>query len=100
MKFSTVLIIYNPNSTGNSAGAARDLQKRLQTSLKLPIRLLPTHYSGHAEELAYTGAKEHHNPLLVSSSGDGGYHEVINGAMRAQLTGAKPVCAVLPTGNA
>jgi diacylglycerol kinase family enzyme len=38
--------------------------------------------------------------LIISASGDGGYHDVINGALQAQTEGARPVCAVLPAGNA
>jgi len=54
----------------------------------------------HAEELAYKLAKESKRPLIISSSGDGGYNEVVNGAMRAKKEGAKPVTGLLPAGNA
>lgn len=101
MTYSTVAIIYNPNSTGSS----KTLAEKFQTSLveRIPdqkVELIPTEYRGHAEKLAYTFAKEYQNPLIISSSGDGGYHEVVNGAIKAQNEGSTPVVGLLPAGNA
>ena len=62
--------------------------------------MLPTERAGHAVELTYNFARAHPRPLIISASGDGGYNEVINGALRAQSEGSKPICAVLPSGNA
>lgn len=98
---SRVLVIYNPNSTGPS----RDLAEKLKADLEkadfsTPIELVATERAGHAVELAYQAAKDHERPLIVSSSGDGGYNEVVNGAMQAQAEGANPMCAVLAAGNA
>lgn len=77
------------------------LQSELAESLPdVQITLLPTKRAGHAVELAYNFAREHSNPLIISASGDGGYNEIINGALKAQSEGAKPICAVLPSGNA
>lgn len=99
--YSHIAIIYNPNSTGDSQQAAEDLTDYINAhDKKVKVELIPTKHAGHAEELAYKLAKKHSNPLIISSSGDGGYHEVINGAMTAQLEGASPICAVLPAGNA
>lgn len=99
--FSIVAIIYNPNSTGNSKEEADELAQELATrDLGVEVRLVPTERAGHAIELAYDLAKQYERPLLVSSSGDGGYNEVINGAMLATEEGATPVCAVLAAGNA
>lgn len=99
MKYSKIVIIYNPKSTGESKRAALDLQKELTRGLsKTKIECLPTKYAGHAEELACQISKEEKTPLIISSSGDGGYNEVINGAMRAGNTDC--TCAVLPAGNA
>lgn len=96
--FSEVMIIYNPNSTGDSESNARDLQKRLKKSLKdIEITCIATKYAGHAEKLAGEFAKKYKKPLIVSSSGDGGYHEVVNGIMQAN---ANAIAAVLPSGNA
>src|SRR4051812_13045559 len=92
--YTEVAIIYNPNSTGNAEENAKQLQADLRSSLPgLAVRLLPTERAGHAIELAYGFAKKHKNPLIVAASGDGGYNEVINGALRAQGEGASPVCA-------
>jgi diacylglycerol kinase (ATP) len=99
--YSNIAIIFNPNSTGDAPGNARQLRSDLRASLPdIPVILLPTQYAGHAEELAYRFATKYKKPLIVSASGDGGYNEVINGALRAQSEGAKPICAVLPSGNA
>lgn len=101
MKFTDVAIIYNPNSTGPSDRYAKDLRgdlKKLYPNLNSSLHA--TKHAGHAETLAYTCAKASKNPLIISSSGDGGYNEVINGALRAQNEGAHPVCAILAAGNA
>jgi diacylglycerol kinase (ATP) len=101
MHYSKATIIFNPNSTGPSAAYAKDLKSNLQKKYpKLNIDLHPTKYAGHAEKLAYDAAMSSKRPLVISSSGDGGYNEVINGIMKAQNKGAKPTCAVLPAGNA
>ena len=99
--YSTIAIIYNPNSTGASKSYAQELYENLQRELPdQKSSLLATKHAGHAEELAYSLADKHTNPLIISSSGDGGYHEVINGVLRAQSEGAKPTTALLPAGNA
>ncbi len=101
MSFDAVYIIYNPNSTGDSVSNAKQLKSELlQASPKLAVTLQKTKYAGHAEDLAYDLSSKSKRPLIVSSSGDGGYNEVINGAIRAQLEGANPTCCVLPSGNA
>ena len=100
--FSHVIIIYNPNSTGDSPQLARTFARQIRSKTKIPnVKLVETKHAGHAEELAYEAAKTHKNVLIVSVSGDGGYHEVVNGALRAVDEGSgQPVCAVLPGGNA
>lgn len=96
-----IAIIFNPNSTGDAPANAHELKQYLTASLPTAnIQLLPTERAGHAVELAYDYAKKYSGPLIVSASGDGGYNEVINGALRAQSEGATPICAVLPSGNA
>lgn len=64
------------------------------------VTLVPTKYAGHAEKLAYSLALATKRPLIMSASGDGGYHEVVNGLMRAQKEGARPIAGLLPAGNA
>lgn len=101
MSYTTIAIIYNPNSTGSSERLARDLEGQLRARLpKQKIELIATEYSGHAKELAYSIAMASKRPLIISSSGDGGYHEVINGVMKAQQEGARPTTGLLPAGNA
>jgi diacylglycerol kinase (ATP) len=101
MRYTTIDIIFNPNSTGKSDVYAKTLKGDLvRVFPKLPIKVHATKYAGHAEKIAYKCAFSSKKPLLISVSGDGGYHEVINGALKAQLTGAKPICAVLAAGNA
>ncbi|HEX8182923.1 MAG TPA: diacylglycerol kinase family protein [Candidatus Saccharimonadales bacterium] len=99
--FSYIAIIFNPNSTGNAKKQAKQLHAVLQKKLPgVTTKLMPTQHGGHAIELAYEIAKTHKSPLIISASGDGGYNEVVNGAMRAVEEGSDPICAVLPSGNA
>lgn len=99
--FNSVAIIYNPKSTGSSKEDAKELEKSLKETLRrVPIKCIATKYAGHAEELAYELAKSREKPLIISSSGDGGYNEVINGVMQAGRDGRSAICAVLPAGNA
>ena len=99
--FKKIVIIYNPKSTGPSEDKARNLQQQLRDGeFTGVIQLVPTQRAGHAIELSKAAAATDGSTLVVSSSGDGGYNEVINGAMAAQAIGAKPICAVLPSGNA
>jgi len=101
MNYSTVAIIYNPNSTGSSKTMAEDFKQNILSRIpKQKVKLMPTKYAGHAEKLAYKIARRSKSPLIFSSSGDGGYNEVINGAMKAQKKGSKPTTGLLPAGNA
>jgi diacylglycerol kinase family enzyme len=101
MDYSTVAIIYNPNSTGFSKAMAEDYKKNMQGRIpEQKVKLIATRYAGHGEKLAYKIAKQSKNPLIISSSGDGGYNEVVNGAMKAQNEGFKPTTGLLPAGNA
>jgi diacylglycerol kinase family enzyme len=105
MTFSHITIIYNPNSTGPSRAMAERLAAKLTAAgpgayAPEQVELVATAHAGHAEELAEAAARAHQRPLIVSSSGDGGYHEVINGVMTAVRSGHPAVAAVLPAGNA
>jgi diacylglycerol kinase (ATP) len=96
--FDRIVIIFNPGSTGDARRLAEDLRAELAGRLPtVPIELRPTERAGHARELAAEAALEG-RPLLVSVSGDGGYHEVVNGVMDAG--NADAVCAVRAAGNA
>ncbi len=100
--YNFIYIIYNPKSTGDAEKLARRFYKRLKRVSKIPASLIATEHQGHAKELAYTAAKKHREPLIISVSGDGSYNEVINGAMQActEDPKARPVCAIMPAGNA
>lgn len=99
--FRSIHIIYNPVSTGKSKSNALALHKKLIKMLpSIPIHITATKHAGHAEEIAYSIARKYVKPLIISSSGDGGYNEVINGVMRAGSKAKNPVCAVLASGNA
>ncbi|MDQ5972366.1 MAG: diacylglycerol kinase [Patescibacteria group bacterium] len=101
-RYSDILIIYNPVST---SGQAEQKASRMAERLRkrdLVVTVQATDYAGHAETLAYQATKDLKHPLIISASGDGGYNEVINGVMRGKQANpeAKPVCAILPSGNA
>jgi diacylglycerol kinase family enzyme len=99
--FSHIAIIYNPESTGNAPALAEQLAQDLAAH-GYPPALEPTKRAGHAAEIATQTSLNHKRPLIISVSGDGGYNEVINGAMaaKAQSTKARPVVSVLGAGNA
>jgi diacylglycerol kinase family enzyme len=98
--FDAIVIIFNPNSTGDAPALAEHLRSRLTAVLPYAadIRLQPTAHAGHAIELAREAAGRGGDVLVVSVSGDGGYNEVVNGVMQAR--NPKAVCAVMAAGNA
>lgn len=96
VKFTKVIVIFNPNSTGESEKNAREFIKDLhKASFPGEVSLVGTKYAGHAEEIAASHTNK--QTLIVSSSGDGGYNEVVNGNLQAD---AGAIVAVLPSGNA
>src|SRR6478672_13590354 len=97
MKFHKAVVIYNPNSTGDSEKNAKQFADDLKNeSSEISIEIVATKYAGHAEEIAAEYADEK-NTIIISSSGDGGYNEVINGSLSGK---AECAVAVLPSGNA
>ncbi|GAB2719330.1 diacylglycerol/lipid kinase family protein [Arthrobacter bambusae] len=98
--FESIVIIFNPNSTGDARRLAEGLHNELEDLLSYPvdIRLQPTGHAGHAVELARDAVSGGGHVLVVSVSGDGGYNEVVNGVM--QGGNPRAVCAVLGAGNA
>jgi diacylglycerol kinase (ATP) len=100
-RYTAITIIYNPNSTGSSRDLALELEEKLHELMPgQKVQHVPTERAGHGEQLAYQAAKATKRPLIISSSGDGGYHDVINGLLRAKREGANPVAGLLPAGNA
>ena len=96
-KFTQVIVIYNPNSTGDSQANAERFAKTLGTkNTDIDVQTIATKYAVHAFEIARDNAAEP-STLIVSSSGDGGYNEVINGVLDSK---GKAATAVLPSGNA
>lgn len=102
LPFRRIVVIFNPNSTGNSPDNARALVADLARERPdLPVELLETGHAGHATQLARDAASTGDAVLVVSASGDGGYHEVINGILQAVAAGhPETFAAVLPSGNA
>lgn len=97
--FDEIIIIYNPNSTGDSEDNAKTLRAELKKRLKsVKIETVPTKRAGHAIELGEKYAKQGKKRLLLSSSGDGGYNELVNGVLKVKST--KVATAVIPSGNA
>lgn len=101
--FKEAVIIFNPNSTGDSQTIAKDFCTELRRqNPRVKVVLKETTHAGHGEELGYKLTKASDGKLLlVSVSGDGGYNELVNGVMKAVDEGAPaPICAILPGGNA
>lgn len=99
--FKPVVIMYNPVSTGPSKANAYELAKQIEKqTTNSVVKLTPTKYAGHAEKLAVQAMSNYASPLIISSSGDGAYHEMINGVMKVKKRNPKAVVAVLPSGNA
>ncbi|MBN9110863.1 MAG: diacylglycerol kinase [Pseudonocardia sp.] len=97
-RFDRILVIFNPNSTGDAADQAEQLRAELTRRLpRTSVVTSPTGYAGHARELAREAAGSPRT-LVVSVSGDGGYNEVVDGVTQAGDTGT--VCAVMAAGNA
>jgi diacylglycerol kinase (ATP) len=101
MNYTSITVIYNPNSTGSGRQLAEDFMAAFNgTPYEKIIKIIPTEHRGHAEELARELVRASARPLIISASGDGGYHEVVNGAMAAKAEGGRFVTGLLPAGNA
>jgi diacylglycerol kinase family enzyme len=96
-KITKVNIIYNPNSTGSGKKNAEELRDALETR-GVEVTLVETTHAKHAIELARNLAEADPSCMIISSSGDGGYHEVINGVLNSK--NPMTITGVLPSGNA
>ncbi len=97
--YDEIIVIYNPNSTGDGKKNAEDLIAQLEhKKIATKITVRETTHAGHAEEMAIDYAKSDMSFLLISSSGDGGYHELINGVLSSGATNI--TVGLLPSGNA
>lgn len=97
--FDEIVIIYNPNSTGNGkANAEKFRDDVVKTGSTILVTLRETQHAGHAEEIAAEYANLSNRYVLLSSSGDGGYHEMVNGIINSSATNI--VAGLLPSGNA
>ena len=96
-KIQSVVVIYNPLSTGSAHKDAIDFCDKIHAA-GLPAKAVPTKHAGHAKVLAKKYAERATPTMIVSASGDGGYNEVINGVLKSKNPAA--VVGVLPSGNA
>lgn len=68
-------IIYNPKSTGKSVVMAKQFFELVRQKLPgQPAELIETTHAGHGGELAYAITQKTPGAVIVSVSGDGGYH--------------------------
>lgn len=93
-----IILIYNPNSTGNGEQNAKDLQAAL-AHLPARVTLQPTEFAGHAEKIAQELTPTVPT-MVISSSGDGGYHEIVNGILLHSKPANNLIAGLLPSGNA
>lgn len=101
VSYKYIYVIYNPKSTGKSEGIARAFAA--QAKKALPGSVVEVHgsqYAGHVHKLVPKLLGHKRQVLFVSSSGDGGYHELINAVMSSKGWLQFVDCAVLPGGNA
>lgn len=99
MKTPPIVIIYNPYSTGPSKEQAFLFAKQLKAAKKsVDVTCLATKHAGHSEELGREYALQNKPYILISSSGDGSYHDLINGVL--SVPDNKIITGLLPGGNA
>lgn len=92
-----ITIVFNPISTGNSKKNAYQLKQKLDDHFSVTVTA--TEYPGHAEAIASDITAEGKPHLIISSSGDGGYNEIINGVLKNKHH-SHIVTAIIPSGNA
>lgn len=97
-KITSIYILYNPVSTGSSYSAAKEMYNSLK-KIGQNVQLMKTKYKGHAGEFAQQHATES-STLLISSSGDGTYHEIVTAILSNSKMSARAITGLLPSGNA
>lgn len=99
--YDRVVLVYNPQSSGDGEQRAEDARATLaEHAPHLAVTIVPTQYPGHARVIAEQEARAGRT-LVVSVSGDGGYNEVVQGVMAAgDGTTSGAAAAVMPAGNA
>lgn len=101
IRYKYIYIVYNPKSTGKSEELARAFERCAKQALtNTHIEVRATEYAGHVNKLVPELLGKKRNVLFVSSSGDGGYNELINAVMHTKGLLQFVDCAVLPAGNA
>lgn len=93
-----IVVIYNPKSTGWSLEISERFQRRAKRRLAIPVEIVATKQRGHAERLARKYANANDGTMILSCSGDGGYHEVVNGVLSSRYPSS--LLGLLPGGNA
>jgi diacylglycerol kinase family enzyme len=94
-----IIIIYNPKSTGDGKTNAEALQRAVAAVADISVTLQPTDFAGHAEEIVRQ-LDNMPSTMVISSSGDGGYHEVVNGILSHGEKSSRIIAGLLPSGNA
>ena len=97
--YKTVVIVYNPNSTGDGLKNAKKLAEEIKERSDLNVHLEETSHPGHATKIAKEWIQKKTPVLLISSSGDGGYNELVSGVLELGSPNHVYV-AVMPSGNA
>lgn len=92
------LLVVNPRSgrgrTGETFGAMRGTIERALGEVEVAFTERP----GHGTELAERGAIAGH-PLVVAVGGDGTFHEVVNGLMRARTAAPEARVGLIAQGT-
>lgn len=96
-------LIVNPNSTSQNDAVLRAVARQLRTVPGLRLKVLMTHYPGHAEEMV-RGVRRSDVEAIIALGGDGTVNEIINGMLGPvgqQVPAAQlPRLGIVPTGSA
>ncbi|MDB4946699.1 MAG: Transcription regulator [Labilithrix sp.] len=80
------LLVVNPSSGGGATGRTFGTMRGTIERVLGDVEVAMSEHPGHAIELARAGASAGH-PLVIAVGGDGTFHEVTNGLMRARAAG-------------